>query len=246
MLSASILETCLAENKRVWNCFLIEHSTFSFWEREHLDKLQISQQRDLGILLMNKEDGMMPPEAWNAGQQVCSKTNVMYNICIRLVSFSYAVRVLPSKDAETCRILKLSDVVSKSPGSTASMLCEVATSNSPSPRDYAAPIMWTTECISIDCTGGSNVLGLRNSPSHQPQISSNLMCWNVGGDLLDPLWKNFLLNSKPVWDSDPTKHWASQTAAFMNFMKFLNPQPLFQTDFSTFITYGSEMKANWH
>ena len=66
---------------------------------------------DLGILLMNKEDGMMPPEAWNAGQQVYSKTNVMYNICISLVWFSRVVRVLPGKDAETFRTLKLNGVV---------------------------------------------------------------------------------------------------------------------------------------
>lgn len=79
------------------------HSAFSFRDGKHVDRLHVSQLWDLGILLMNKEDGMTPLEDCNAGQQVCSKTNVMYNISIRLVWFSYVVRVLPGKDTETFR-----------------------------------------------------------------------------------------------------------------------------------------------
>lgn len=86
------------------------HSAFSFRDGEHVDRLHLSQLWDLGILLTNKEDGMMPPEAWNAGHQVCSKTNVMYNICITLVGFSCVVRVLRGKDTETFRTLKLNGV----------------------------------------------------------------------------------------------------------------------------------------
>lgn len=74
-----------------------------------MDRLHISQLWDLGILLINKEDGRMPLEAWNAGQQICSKTNVTYNIHIRLVWFSRVV--LPGKDTETFRTLKLNGVV---------------------------------------------------------------------------------------------------------------------------------------
>lgn len=59
------------------------------------------------------------------------KTNVTYNISIRLVEFSFVVRVLPSKAAETCRTLKLSDVVLKSLGSIAVMPHEVARSKPP-------------------------------------------------------------------------------------------------------------------
>lgn len=52
--------------------------------QEACGHMHISQLWDLGMLLMNKEDGMMPPEAWNAEQQVCSKTNVMYNILYKV------------------------------------------------------------------------------------------------------------------------------------------------------------------
>lgn len=86
------------------------HSAFFFRDGKHVDRLHLGQLWDLGILLMKKEDGMMPLEAWNAGHQVCSKTNVMYNISIMLVGFSCVVRVLPSKDAETFRTLKLNGV----------------------------------------------------------------------------------------------------------------------------------------
>lgn len=110
-LSAIIFETCLAENNCAWNCAWMPHSAFSFRDGKHVDRLHIGQLWDLGILLMDKEDGMMSPEVWDAGQQVCSKKNVMYNICIRLVGFSHVVRVLPSKDTKTFRSLKLNGVV---------------------------------------------------------------------------------------------------------------------------------------
>lgn len=129
MLSASVFETCLADNNCAWNCIWMPHSAFSFRDGKHVERLHLSQLWDLGILLMNKEDGMMPPEAWNAGHRVCSKTNVMYNICIRLVGFSCVVRVLPGKAAETFRTLKLSGVVWKSLGSISPMPCEVTRSN---------------------------------------------------------------------------------------------------------------------
>jgi len=105
------------------------HSAFSFRDGKHVDSLHLSQLWDLGILLMNKEDGMMPPEAWNAEHQVCSKTNVMYNTCTRLVGFSCVVRVLPSKDAETFRTRKLNGVVLKSLGSIGLTPCRVTRSN---------------------------------------------------------------------------------------------------------------------
>lgn len=128
MLSASIFETCLADNDCAWNCVWMPHSAFSFRDRKHVDSLHVIQLWDLGILLMNKENGMMPPEAWNAGQQVCSKTNVMYDICIRLVWFSRVVRVLSGKDAETFRTLKLNGVW-KSLGSISLTPHEVTRSN---------------------------------------------------------------------------------------------------------------------
>lgn len=162
-LSASTFETCLADNNCAWNWLWMLHSTFSFRDGKHVDRLHISQLWDLGILLMNKEDGMTPLEDWNAGQQVFSKTNVMYNICIRLVWFSCVVRVLPGKDTETFRALKLNGFVWKSPGSISPTSREVTRSNRTS-RNCAASTAWGAERIGIDCTGGSSMLRLRNSP----------------------------------------------------------------------------------
>lgn len=68
--------------------------------------LQISQHWDLGILLMKKEDGIVPLGVWNAGQHVCSKINVMYDVFIRFVGFTYIVRVLSLGNVGTFRTPK--------------------------------------------------------------------------------------------------------------------------------------------
>lgn len=111
------LKPRLSNNSYVWIRVKICLLNFLFGDKEHVGLQQVSQCWDLGVLLMSTEDGTMPPGVWNAGQHVCSKINVMYNIFIRCAEFTGIVRVLFLGDVKTFGTLKRRNSVWKSSGS---------------------------------------------------------------------------------------------------------------------------------